>query len=120
MKDVKLAILFGSQISEKASANSDTDIAVLSDHHLSLEEKIELKERLSSELNISEEKMDLVDLWSAPPLLQYQVAQNGRLIKGEAADFIRFKILAWKRYQNTAKFRRIREKVLNKIYSNAD
>jgi predicted nucleotidyltransferase len=117
MKDAKLVILFGSQASEKASENSDSDIAVLYDHPLSLEEKIELKERLSLELNISEEKIDLIDLWLAPPLLQYQIAQNGRLINGEISDFIRFKVLAWKRYQNTAKFRRIREKVLNKTYA---
>lgn len=117
MQNVKLVILFGSQTSKKASAGSDTDVAVLSDQQLSLEEKIELKERLSSEMGVSEDKIDLVDLWSASPLLQYQVAQNGRLIKGDPSDFIRFKVLAWKRYLDTAKLRRIREQAIKKEYA---
>lgn len=118
MENVKLVILFGSQATEKSSENSDTDIAVLSNQRLSFEEKIELKEKLSLELQVSEDKLDLIDLSSASPLLQYQVAQNGKLIRGKAEDFLRFKVLAWKRYQNTAKFRRIREKVLNREYPN--
>lgn len=113
----KLVILFGSQASKTAARQSDTDVAVLFDHSLNLEEKASLTENLAQKLNVSEEKIDLIDLWSAPPLLQYQIAQNGKLIEGEEFDFIRFKVLAWKRYQDTAKFRRIREKVLNKEYA---
>lgn len=115
--DTRLIILFGSQASKIAGRQSDTDVAVLSDHSLTLEEKASLTENLARKLNVSEEKIDLIDLWSAPPLLQYQVAQNGKLIEGEEFDFIRFKVLAWKRYQDTAKFRRIREQVLNKEYA---
>jgi len=117
MKDVKLVILFGSMAAGKSGENSDVDVAVLSDHALSLQEKFELKEELSAKLKELEDKIDLIDLWSAPPLLQYQVAQNGKLLKGSETDFIRFRVLAWKRYLDTAKFRRLREKVLNKEYA---
>lgn len=115
--NIKLVILFGSQASHKAGAGSDTDVAVLADRAMALEDKAELRERLAVKLGASEDKIDLIDLWSAPPLLQHQIAQNGRLVEGETADFIRFKVLAWKRYQDTAKFRRIREQVLNKEYA---
>ncbi len=115
--NIKLVILFGSQATQKSNISSDTDIAVLADQFLALGQKLELKEKLAIKLNVSEEKIDLIDLWSVPPLLQHQIAQNGRLIEGQEADFIRFKVLAWKRYQDTAKFRRIREQVLNKEYA---
>lgn len=115
--NIKLIILFGSQASRKAGAGSDTDVAILSDRAITLEDKMELREKLAAGLGVSEDKIDLIDLWSAPPLLQHQIAQNGRLIEGKIADFIRFKVLAWKRYQDTAKFRRIREQVLNKEYA---
>ncbi len=112
----KLVILFGSQAAKTAGQQSDTDVAVLLDRPLTLEDKIKFKEEFSKKLNISEDRIDAVDLWSAPPLLQYQIAQNGRLMEGNEFDFIRFKVLAWKRYQDTAKLRRIRREVLNKNY----
>lgn len=114
----KLVILFGSQAAKTAGRQSDTDVAVLSDAPLTLEEKLDLKNTLSEKLNVPEDKIDLIDLWTAPPLLQYQIAQNGKLIAGDSFDFVRFKVLAWKRYQDTAKFRRTREAVLNKEYGN--
>ena len=110
----KLIILFGSQASKRAGANSDTDVAVLADHILSLEEKSSLAETLAQKLKVSEETIDLIDLRSAPPLLEYQIAQHGKLFEGKQDDFIRFKVLAWKRYQDTAKLRRMREKSLQK------
>ncbi len=112
----RLVILFGSQAAKTAGGQSDTDLAVLSDRPLTLKDKMEFKEEFAAKLNVSEDKIDLIDLWSAPPLLQYQIAQNGKLMEGEESDFIRFRVLAWKRYQDTAKFRRVREKVLNKEY----
>ena len=112
--NVKLIILFGSKATQTSGAKSDTDIAVLGDGPLTLDDKANLTEKLAESLRISEENIDLIDLAIASPLLQYQIAQNGQLIKGEDSDFVRFKVLAWKRYQDTAKLRRIREQVLIK------
>lgn len=107
-----LIIAFGSQVRETSSHSSDLDVAVLSDHLLNLKEKSELTSKLASKLKIIEDKIDLVDLWTAPPLLQYQVANNGQLLEGDEFEFLRFRVLAWKRYLDTAKFRRAREKAL--------
>ncbi len=115
--NTRLVILFGSQAAKTASGQSDTDLAVLFDRPMTLEDRVKFKEEFATKLNVSEDKIDAVDLWSAPPLLQYQIAQNGKLIEGAPFDFIRFKVLAWKRYQDTAKLRRIREQVLNKEYN---
>lgn len=111
----KLAILFGSRAKGHAGKISDTDIAVLADHELTLREKIALAEKFGSRLGVSEDEVDVVDLRVASPLLQYEVATHGKLLEGAPEDFFQFRVLAWKRYQDTAKFRKIREKHLAKL-----
>ena len=112
MNTPKLVILFGSQARGTSGRSSDTDIAVLADHPLLPEEKSELGEHLAKKLNVSEEKLDVVDLWDAPPLLAHHVGETGRLLEGTQFDFNRFRIRAWKHYLDTAKFRRAREQSL--------
>lgn len=110
-----LAILFGSRAKGHAGKMSDTDIAVLADHELDLREKIAVAEKFSGRLKISEDEVDVVDLRTASPLLQHEVAASGKLLEGDPEDFFQFRVLAWKRYQDTAKFRKIREKHLAKL-----
>lgn len=114
--NIKLIILFGSHASGKAGESSDTDIAVLADHSLTLKEKMKLTEDIANRLNVNEDKVDIVDIWHAPPLLQHQIAKHGKLLEGDNFDFTRFKVLAWKRYLDTAKFRRARERYFAKKY----
>ena len=114
--DIKLVILFGSQAAGKAGKNSDTDVAVLSDHPLTLEEKAAIGAEAAMIFNVSEDKIDVVDIWRAAPLLQQRIASEGKMIHGDAFDFIRFRVVAWKRYLDTAKFRRARERALAQHY----
>jgi len=108
-----LIILFGSQTSGKIRPTSDVDLAVLANHPLSIKDKDEISEQMAKNLNVSSDLIDLIDLSVASPLLQHSIAQTGRLLAGTDYDFMRFKVLAWKRYQDTAKFRLSREKSLN-------
>lgn|SRR3989338_7898650 len=112
MNGLKLAILFGSKARGTAGRSSDTDVAVLVDHPLALHEKNKLGEYIARKLGIPEEKIDLIDLYDAPPLLAHEVGETGKLIEGTRFDFNRFRIRAWKHYLDTAKFRRAREKSL--------
>lgn len=112
MKSIKLLILFGSKASESSHKDSDVDIAVLADHALTLNEKMNLAEKMANQFEVNEGKVDIVDLWQASPLLQYEIAKNGKVIKGSEFDFLRFQVLAWKRYQDTKKLRQAREKNL--------
>ena len=112
-----LIVTFGSQTRGTAGVASDFDVAVLSNHPLNLKEKSELASKLAAKLKIAEDKIDLVDLWNASPLLQHQIASNGKLLEGDEFDFLRFKVLAWKRYMDTAKLRRAREKSLANQYT---
>jgi len=115
MLDVKLIILFGSKASGFSGRNSDVDVAVLADRPLSLSDKTFLIEDLIKKIETTEDKIDLIDLWQAPPLLQNEIAQSGKLLIGSEFDFLRFKVLAWKRYQDTKKLRRAREENLETI-----
>ena len=112
-----LIVAFGSQVKGRATEKSDFDFGILKEQPLTLSERTDLAGYLAEKLNINEDKIDLVDLASASPLLKFQVAQDGNLIDGDYADFIRFKVRAFKEYVDTAKFRRLREKIMMKKYA---
>jgi predicted nucleotidyltransferase len=111
-KGIKLVVLFGSRVKGYARRDSDADVAVLADHPLSISERGNIASALAPELKLSEDNVDVVDLWDAPPLLGHEVGETGKLLHGNEVDFLRFRVLAWKRYQDTAKFRRAREAML--------
>lgn len=114
MVGIKLIILFGSRAAGTAGARSDTDIAVLADCPLSMDQYREISEQMAAQLGVNEDTIDIVELRGAPPLLQREVAENGKLLWGDPRDFVRFRVLAWKRYVDTAKFRRARERFLDR------
>ncbi|HBB65212.1 MAG TPA: hypothetical protein DCZ84_01045 [Candidatus Vogelbacteria bacterium] len=103
-----LIIAFGSQVKNGATGMSDFDFGVLTEKPLSLSLRTNLSGYISSKLSINEDKIDLVDLYTASPMLKFEVARAGKLIEGDTFDCIRFKVRAMKEYQDTAKFRRIR------------
>lgn len=115
MQGIKLIILFGSRAAGTSGARSDTDIAVLADSALSPVAYAEISRKIGEQLGVNEDSIDIVELRDAPPLLQREVAENGRLLWGDPHDFVRFRVLAWKRYVDTAKFRRARERFLDKL-----
>ncbi len=118
MKNKQIIILFGSRATGTAVEQSDTDIAIWDERPLSLDDRVEIGERMARELRVSEDALDIVDLRTASPLLQYQVAERGRLLSGAREEFVRFQVRAWKQYQDTARLRRARERSLvKKIYA---
>lgn len=107
-----LTILFGSQATGKTSPDSDFDVAILSSKPLNLKDKARASEEAAHQLGVSEDKIDIVDLANASPLLKHEVAENGKLLRGNKDSFDMFRLLAWKQYQDTAKFRRARERAM--------
>ena len=79
---VNLIIIFGSQVSGYTSPRSDVDIAVLADKQLTIQDKADISEQTAREMKVSSDLIDLVDLNVASPLLQYSIAQTGRLLSG--------------------------------------
>lgn len=109
-----LIIAFGSQIKGTATAASDHDFGVFAGYLLSLEERSDIAGSLAQKFSLNEDLIDLVDLSSVSPILKFEVAKHGKLIQGSEFDFIRFKVRAFKEYQDTAKFRRMRERIMLK------
>ncbi len=107
-----LFILFGSRASGYATDQSDYDVAVFTGNTLSFAEKTEYMEQAAQLLRVSGDKIDLVDAFSVPPLLQYEIASGGTLLSGNANDFADFLFRAWKNYQDTARCRRARSIML--------
>jgi predicted nucleotidyltransferase len=100
---IMLAILHGSQATGESHKTSDWDVAVLGDHIFNWDERAALRKSLATMLNVPNESVDIADLRSDSPLLRYRAAMYGRLIKGDALDFRRFQIRAWKDYLNNEK-----------------
>mgnify|MGYP001607247187 CR=1 FL=1 len=113
--NIELIIMFDSQVSGKTNLKSDVDIAILRDKSLSLEERSELTELLAKEYELNEDKIDLVEIKNASPILRFQIAEQGKLLWGDKSKFIRFRVLSWKLYLDTAKLRRVREKFLKRV-----
>ena len=107
-----LIIAFGSRVTGRITEMSDFDFGALAEKSLSLSERTDLTYHIAEKLNINEDKIDLVDLSTVSPILKFEVARNGKLVEGDNFDFIRFKVRAMKEYQDTAKFRRIRNNVI--------
>ena len=115
MDNEKLIILFGSRIKGMVRKDSDYDIAVFQKEKLSDSQKSDLIRQTASEFSVSEDKIDLIDVSDAPPLLRQEIA-NGKLLHGDAEEFFKFKLSSWKIYLDTAKFRQMREGSLNQFY----
>lgn len=116
MKKFKLIILFGSQVTGRANHNSDYDLAVLGAKPLTMRDVGEVIDWGAKKLKALDDKIDVVDLLTASPLLKHQVAKHGKLLLGTEDEFLSFQIAAWKEYVDTARLRRWREKVLEKAF----
>ena len=98
MLSLDLIILFGSQTSGRAGAMSDFDVAVSTDHELTLAEKNEAVEIIVHDFGFHEDKIKLIDIMAdVHPLLQMEIASKGKLLRGDPDSFLQFRILAWKR-----------------------
>lgn len=80
---IKLAILFGSQASGRARADSDIDLALLCEAPLTSTEKLELMESIGAEFG---RPVDIIDLHTAGEPLLGQVLQGTRLL-GDNMDY---------------------------------
>ena len=76
-RGVRIAILFGSQATGSARADSDIDLALLADTPISSSLKLELIEAIGAEFG---RPVDIVDLYSAAEPILGQVLKGKRLL----------------------------------------
>jgi len=101
----KLAILFGSQATGDVTANSDIDLALLSDDPLSSSLKLELTEQIGTRFG---RPVDIVDLFFADEPVLGQVFKGKRLFGDDAT----YAGLLTKHLINTADFVPLQQRIL--------
>lgn len=109
LPEVQLIALFGSRAKRTATARSDWDLAVAKTPG-SYEgmQYFVLQEKISELLEISFDKIDLIDLRTASPLLSFAIAREGKpLYESIPGTFRVFQVRASKVYADTAKVRRL-------------
>ena len=101
ISDLELIVLFGSAASGRARSRSDVDVAVLNRGGADLDALfLALAPRLKTD------RLDLVDLRRAGPLLAFEVARSGVvLFERSPGVFRQFQSLASRRYADTKKLR---------------
>ena len=111
---LKIIIIFGSFANGKFRKDSDLDIAVLGFKEVSFNEQIKLTNELSLIFN---KNIDLSVLNRANPLLLFQVSQNPVLLYGSRPDFLKFKLYAFKAYNDYAPYFEMEKNLNKKIIS---
>lgn len=109
--EVNLVLLFGSYATGRARPASDIDLAILAEGEF---------EAINEEVirGLGTDRADVVDLRYASPLLAMVVARQGRRLYERARGaFAAFASLALRRYNDTAKLRRLREKGIKDFLS---
>lgn len=104
---ISLVVLFGSQVTGLARDDSDVDLGVLVDcYPLALETELALIRDLVHATRSG--NLDVTILNQADPLLGYHVVRHGiPVYEREPHTLSRYRLRAWKRFIDTARFRRL-------------
>lgn len=107
---ISLVVLFGSQATELAREDSDVDLGVLLDcYPLSPEMELALIRDMVHATRRGD--LDVTILNQADPLLGYHVVRHGiPIYEREPHTFNRYRLRAWKRFIDTARFRRLQKR----------
>lgn len=106
---LQLLLIFGSFVHEKVHKKSDIDLAFLYDRPVNIIELTNKVIRL-----VHTDRVDVIDLKKASPLLQFAVIKKGKLIYEKAPGvFHEFCSLAFRRYVDTKKLREAQAKAIS-------
>lgn len=89
-------LIHGSQVSGKTHAKSDIDIAVMQKKAGGELDSLELYKDFGK--TFKTDKIDIVDLKRANPLLMFTIARKSRLLSGSERDYKAFLRLAFHKY----------------------
>lgn len=108
LADVQLLVLFGSAVKRRRASARDIDLAVQCDGPADLDALY-----LAVAPRLGTDRVDLVDLRRAGPLLAFEVARTGRLLfERRPGTFRQFQSLASRRYCDTEKLRRAQRRAI--------
>jgi hypothetical protein len=99
-EEVKFAYLFGSQVRQDVGKRSDIDIAVYLDNGVDgFRYRLYLMEAIIKA--VKNEKVDIIILNTATPLLCHQVVKNGVVLKDDKGQRLDFETRVLKEYLDT-------------------
>ena len=110
---VSVAYLFGSCARNERQPLSDIDIAVLVDKEIAKEEMLIYRAELTADLMsaLKSNRVDVVCLNSAPPLLAHRAIRDGIVIYSKnERDRISFEVRALQQYIDTKPLRKIQNR----------
>lgn len=117
--NLKLILLFGSQVLRKTHKESDVDLAFLSGRNLSFEEEILLNTEFCPIFKT--DKVDTVNLRMAPPLLLKEILDNHKILyQKNPLDFSIFEVLVLQKYSEAKPLFEITHEGLEKIIKSYD
>ena len=100
---IRLLLQFGSTVTGRVHERSDVDLGLLLDNHSpSLARYADLQ--IDLQTLFPGRKIDLAILNHADPLFLKQVTDHCLLLHGSAAELVRLKLYAFKRYQDHGKY----------------
>jgi len=100
-KGIELIVLFGSRVEKSATAQSDYDIAVLTEAEKNIGELSNYSNILlflRQALNIPDYKIDLTNINNANPLLLREIFSQGKLLYGNPNIFAEYRAFAFREY----------------------
>lgn len=108
LPDLQLLVLFGSAVKGRRAPARDIDLAVRCDGPADLDALY-----LAVAPRLGTDRVDLVDLRRAGPLLAFEVARTGRLLfEQQPGTFREFQSFASRRYCDTEKLRRAQRRAI--------
>lgn len=119
---VSFAVLFGSAATG-VKKPADRDVAIFltakakERTRADFNKQFEIIKALADFMSLSPDDIDAVFVGpETAPLLAYHIARDGKLVLGDAREFMRFRLRAVKVYQDTEKFRTARWQYLKRAY----
>jgi uncharacterized protein len=112
---LKLVLLFGSQATGKIHNESDFDIAYFPEKNLSFDEEIDINFQFTLIFPQKDCRVDTVDIKHANPLLIFRISKENILLYGSREDFMKFKLRAFKMYNDYAPYFEMEKKLNKKI-----
>lgn len=116
--DLALLLTFGSINTDRFTGKSDIDIGYLSRTSLEPAKQLALLGDLVR--LFGRDRVDLVDLSRANPLLLYEVAYNSKVLHEENDSYLKFKLKASARYADTKFLREQRKNYLNDLLTEGE
>lgn len=109
MPDLQLLVLFGSAVKGRTKGESDIDLGVRCAGPADLDALY-----LAIAPRLGTDRLDLIDLRRAGPLLAFAVARTGRLLfERHPGAFREFQSLASRRYCDTEKLRHAQQRAIH-------